>query len=99
MRGESGLNKLKTLSAALDIRGIILQVICSYPVHSDGFEVFEGEVPGRFGAVPPFRLHKLEQGISGHILRYCGDPGGHTLRCTHLSIKINHTLINKVFHK
>lgn len=51
-------------STVSDIGGLI----CSYPVHGDRLEFLEGEVPGRFGAVPPFRLHKLEQGVSGHIL-------------------------------
>lgn len=40
----------------------------SVPVHSDGFELFERQVPGWFGAVPPLRLHKLEKSVSGHIL-------------------------------
>lgn len=40
----------------------------SIPVHCDGLQIFEGEVPGRFGAVIPFGFHKFEQSISGYIL-------------------------------
>lgn len=46
------------------------------PVHGDGPELPEGQVPGRFGAVPPFGLDEAEQGLSGLVLGHGGNPGG-----------------------
>lgn len=68
--------KHRSTRPALRRRPVTAEPTETYPVHSDGFQVLEDEVPGRFGAVSPFRLHKLEQGVSGYILRHRGDPGG-----------------------
>lgn len=46
-----------------------------YPVHGDGVELPEGQVPGRFGAVPPPGLHEAEQSLSGLVLGHFGNSG------------------------
>lgn len=46
-----------------------------YPVHGDGVELLEGQVPGRFGAVPPLGLHEAEQSVPGLVLGDLGNPG------------------------
>lgn len=61
----------------LDVPPQVVEVF-SYPIHRDGLQLFEDQVPGRFGAEPPFGLHKSEQGVPSHVLRHCGDPGRHT---------------------
>lgn len=50
--------------------------LSSYPVDSDGLELFEGHGPGRFWAVLPLWFNKLKQSFSSHSLRHCRDSAG-----------------------